>query len=266
MNNIKGKWALLLGASSGFGAATALELAKNGVDIFGVHMDRKSGLEKVDKLNRDIRGYGVDCHYYNINAGDAEERKRVVLDIKKILSANNNINPCIFLHSLAFGTLRDFFPNDQTKAMEKKHIEMTMDVMANSLVYWVQELYYEGLLVKGSRIFAMTSAGAKRVWKTYGAVSAAKASLEAYIRQIAFELASRGITANSIRAGATDTPALRKIPGCDYMLEGAQRKNPSARLTTPEDIAKVIALLSSESSGWMTGNIIGVEGGENIVE
>ena len=50
------------------------------------------------------------------------------------------------------------------------------------------------------------------------------------------------------------------------MLEGAQRKNPSARLTTPEDIAKVIALLSSESSGWMTGNIIGVDGGENIVE
>ena len=71
----------------------------------------------------------------------------------------------------------------------------------------------------------------------YGAVSAAKASLEAHIRQLAMELGPMGITSNAIKAGVTDTPALRKIPGNVGMLDAARRKNPTGRLTTPEDVA-----------------------------
>ena len=104
------------------------------------------------------------------------------------------------------------------------------------------------------------------MWATYGAVSAAKAALESHIRQLTLELAPMGITANAIMAGVTDTPALRKIPGSDEMLNWAQRKNPSGRLTTPQDVADTIGLLSHPKSHWLTGNVICVDGGEFIVD
>src|SRR5262249_44743519 len=123
------------------------------------------------------------------------------------------------------------------------------------------------MLGRGSRIFAMTSAGSERVVPNYGAVSAAKASLESHIRQLTFELAPRGITANAIRAGVTDTPALRRIPGNELLIEVALPRNPSGRLTTPEDVAAFISLLAKPGSAadWLNGNVLGVDGGENIV-
>ena len=110
----------------------------------------------------------------------------------------------------------------------------------------------------------MTSSGATRVIRSYGAVSAAKAALEAHIRQLAYELAPLGVTANAIRAGVTDTPALRRIPEGVALLEHANARNPSGRATRPEDVAKAIAALSDERLQWMTGNVIGVDGGEEI--
>jgi NAD(P)-dependent dehydrogenase (short-subunit alcohol dehydrogenase family) len=110
----------------------------------------------------------------------------------------------------------------------------------------------------------MTSSGGTRVIPSYGAVSAAKAALESHTRQLALELASRGITVNAIRAGVTDTPALRKIPGSDWMIDSALRLNPHGRLTTPEDVAKAIALLAEPDADWISGDVIGVDGGEDV--
>ena len=110
----------------------------------------------------------------------------------------------------------------------------------------------------------MTSSGGHRQWKAYGAVSAAKASLESYCRQLAFELSEYGIAANAIQAGVTDTPALRKIPEYDKMIELALKLNPGNRLTVPKDVAKIIALLGLSENSWLTGNTIRVDGGEDI--
>ena len=63
----------------------------------------------------------------------------------------------------------------------------------------------------------------------------------------------------------TDTPALRKIPGHEAIIAGALRRNPSGRLTTPEDVARAIAALAHPDTYWITGNVIGVDGGEEIV-
>ena len=81
------------------------------------------------------------------------------------------------------------------------------------------------------------------------------------------EVAPMGITANAIRAGVTDTPALRRIPGHERLIEGALQRNPSGRLTTPQDVARFIALLAQPgpAADWVTGNVIGVDGGEDIV-
>jgi NAD(P)-dependent dehydrogenase (short-subunit alcohol dehydrogenase family) len=143
-------------------------------------------------------------------------------------------------------------------------MEMTLDVMAHSLVYWTQDLLHAGLLVSGSRIYAMTSAGDRIVWKSYGAVSAAKSALESHIRQLAFELAPRGITAVAIKAGVTDTPALRKIPGNETIVESAKARNPAGRLTTPADVARCLVDLSRPGTQWLTGCVVHVDGGEDV--
>ena len=150
-------------------------------------------------------------------------------------------------------------------AVNQAQMDMTLDVMAHSLVYWTQELVGRGLMGRGGHIYAMTSSGGARVLPNYGPVSAAKAALESNIRQLASELAPRGITANSIRAGVTNTPALQKIPGHEAIIEMAQRRDPSGRLTMPEDVARAIAALSHPDTYWITGNVIGVDGGEEIV-
>jgi enoyl-[acyl-carrier-protein] reductase (NADH) len=144
-------------------------------------------------------------------------------------------------------------------------MEMTLDVMAHSLVYWVQEIHLNKLLANKGRIFAMTSSGGHTSIPYYGAVSAAKAALESHVRQLAVELGHMSISVNAIMAGVTDTPALRKIPGNESMIEIAKQKNPHGRLTTPEDVAKVISLLCRDGGEWISGGLIHADGGEDIV-
>ena len=150
--------------------------------------------------------------------------------------------------------------------MAQRELEMTLDVMANSLLYWARDLVENGLMREGGRIYSMTSTGDFHAWPSYGAVSAAKAALEAHTRQLALELAPRGITANAIRAGVTDTPALRKIPGSAVMVESAAKRNPHGRLTTPQDVARALVALARPETAWITGNVIGVDGGEEIAD
>ena len=64
-------WALILGASSGFGEAAALELARNGYDIFGVHLDRRAGLKHVEELKEQIAQLDRKAVYFNMNAASS---------------------------------------------------------------------------------------------------------------------------------------------------------------------------------------------------
>ena len=259
------EWALILGASSGFGAATAIELAKHGMNIFGVHLDRQATMTNVQNLIKDIKHTGAKTVFYNINAADSIKRNETLDDIQEQFGNDSSSTVKVLLHSLAFGTLKSFIAKKQEDAITQAQMEMTVDVMAHSLVYWVQGLLTRNLIKRGGRIYGMTSSGGHTAMPFYGAVSAAKASLESHIRQLTMELGPLGITSNAIMAGVTDTPALRKIPGNVKMVEAARLKNPTGRLTTPEDVAKAIVLLSSDEASWISGNVLGVDGGEDIV-
>lgn len=258
-----GNWALILGASSGFGEAAALKLAESGMNIFGVHLDRKASMAHVEEIQTKIKAMGRECVFINMNAADEEKRKEAVA----MMSGKAKGKIKVMMHSLAFGALKPFIDLEgATGTLTKAQFEMTLDVMANSLVYWTQDLVTAGLFDKTARVFAMTSAGSSRVWKSYGAVSAAKASLESYCRQLALELAPLNITANAILAGVTDTPALRKIPGNVAMIESAIERNPYKRLTTPQDVAGAITAFCLPHFDFMTGNTLRIDGGENVVE
>jgi len=257
------QWALILGASSGFGEATGLELARAGYDIIGVHLDRKTTMPHVEEVIGGIRAEGRAAVFFNVNAADPERRVEVLARAREEAGTDGTVG--VLLHSLAFGNLRPYMAESAEEAITPAQMDMTLSVMAHSLVYWTQDLVYAGLMRRGGKIFAMTSAGAMRVLPNYGAVSAAKAALESHIRQLAMELAPRGIAINGIRAGVTDTPALRKIPGNQAIVDTALRRNPSGRLTTTQDVARAMAVLCRPGTEWITGNVIGVDGGEEVV-
>jgi enoyl-[acyl-carrier protein] reductase III len=261
-NDRSKKWALILGASSGFGAACSLALARGGFHIAGVHLDRRSTAANAERIADEIRKTGGEARFFNVNAADPERRTEVIHACRE---AAQESGIALMLHSLAFGTLKPYVSEDVARAIKPPDMNMTLDVMAHSLVYWTQELLQAGLLRRGAKIFAMTSAGGHRVWPTYGAVSAAKAALEAHVRQLAVELASSGISVNALQAGVTDTPAARRIPGSEQMFARAIENNPGRRLTTPEDVAELMAAFAACSSTWTTGNVIRVDGGEDLV-
>lgn len=259
----KSDWALILGASSGFGAATALELARRQFNIIGVHLDTRATLPNAKKVISDIEGMGRQALFFNTNAADIGKRDTVLAKVEEKLRAEDG-TVRLLLHSLAFGTLKPFIAPEPADAINDSQLQMTMEVMANSLIYWVQGVVFRGLMGEGGRVFTMTSSGAHRVIPYYGAVSAAKAALESHVRQLALELAPLKITVNAVRAGVTDTAALRKIPGHEEISRLAVERNPHQRLTTPEDVARVIGILSGPESGWVSGTVIGVDGGEDI--
>ena len=258
MSNAQGapRWALILGVSSGFGAECGIALAGAGYEICGVHLDRKASMPQVEAVKAAIEKQGRKALFFNVNAADPEKRVEV-LDCLQAERAEVGV----LLHSLAFGALKAFVGDD---AVNEQQMDMTLTVMAHSLVYWTQDTFRRGLLKKGARIFSMTSSGSTRAIAFYGAVSAAKAALESHTRQLAYELAPHGIAVNALRAGVTDTPAARKIPGSDKLFEGAARKNPSGRMTTPRDVAGALVALCNPNAGWLTGNVINVDGGEEV--
>lgn len=258
---------MILGASSGFGAAAGRSLARAGYGIVGVHLDLRGTVELANAVRDEIAAIGVPVTFHNANAADEGKRHQIVETTKQTFDERRaeGKDPfiAVVLHSLAFGTTLSYVTKDpDDKQVSQKQLEMTADVMAHSLIYWVRDLVHAGLLSDGSRVFAMTSEGSTKAVPTYGPVSAAKAALEAHVRQLALELIPRGITVNAIRAGVTDTPALRRIPGHEELRRAAEERNPGGRLTRPEDVGEALIALASPHLYWMTGNVIGVDGGE----
>jgi len=134
-------WALVLGASSGFGAATSLALARAGLNVFGVHLDRKATLPNVERLVGEIGALGRQARFFNINAADEEKRAEVVTEMDRVLRERDEMGQVrVMLHSLAFGTLKLFVTDPIKEAVTKAQMDMTLDVMAHSLIYWAQEL------------------------------------------------------------------------------------------------------------------------------
>lgn len=257
------RWALILGASSGFGAAACRALAQAGYDVVGVHLDRRATLPLAEAVARDVEAAGRRCVLVNRNAADEEALNATLDELAALLQAEGG-QVELLLHSLAFGTLQPLaWPPE--RQLRPNQLQMTMEVMAHSLVWWSRAVVQRGLMGRGGRIFAMTSAGSRSVLPSYGAVSAAKAALESHVRQLAVELAPVGVTANAILAGVTDTPALRRIPGHEALIARALAGNPHGRLTTPEDVAAALVELARPGLYWLTGNVLQIDGGESIV-
>ena len=151
-----------------------------------------------------------------------------------------------------------------TAIMDDEDMGRTIYSMGTSLLTWTQRLHAAGLFAADARVIGLTSEGNEVAWRGYAAVAAAKSALESVSRAIAVEFAPHGIRSNIIQPGVTDTPALRVIPGSARMKAGAKMRNPFGRLTTPEDVANVVFLLSLDEAGWINGALIRADGGEHV--
>src|SRR3989338_4307121 len=103
INNEK-YWAVILGASSGFGEAASLQLAKDGYNIICVHLDRQATMPNVERIVAEIKSFNVEPVFYNVNAADEEKRKEIIDDLLKRTEGKPQVK--VVMHSLAFGTLK----------------------------------------------------------------------------------------------------------------------------------------------------------------
>ncbi|KAA6438457.1 SDR family oxidoreductase [Dyadobacter flavalbus] len=255
----KGYWALILGGSSGLGFATALALAQKGMHICILHRNPRMDIPELEQQFGFIRAAGAELITFNLDVVKTENRAVVLSALRERLGTREKLR-CL-VHSIAKGNLKSMVTEP---LLSSEDMMITLQNMAFSLVDWVADIHRAGLFAQDARVISFTSNGSSRAWPYYGAVSAAKAALEAISRQIALEYAPFGIRANCIQAGVTDTPSLRKIPGNEQLIKHTQDKNPFKRLTTPQDVADVVYLLCKDEAAWINGAVIPVDGGEKI--
>ncbi|MGO4918828.1 SDR family oxidoreductase [Maribacter spongiicola] len=255
-------WALILGGSSGLGLATAKKLAKHGYHILILHRDRRADMEVIEMAFNEIRSYGNAVIGMNVDALNAAKRPEIVAQIQQNLPEGNQLK--VLVHSVAKGTLKPMY-SENGPTLTDTDYRITFDAMALSLYEWTKALVEAKLFAEDTRVISFTSEGNTKALPNYSAVSVAKVALEALTRSMALEFAPIGIKANCIQAGITMTKSLSMIPGYEQIKENALKRNPNNRLTTPEDVANAVYLLTTDEAKWITGTVIKVDGGESLI-
>lgn len=251
--------ALILGGSSGLGAATAKKLAGEGYNTVIVHRDLRSDMDEVHVLFDSITAIGGTCHHFNADAIHPNKQIALWKDIKAALKGQKIK---VLVHSIAKGNLKPMIGVDET--LNNQDFQLTVQAMAISLFDWVKQIAMDHYFDEDARVIAFTSEGNTKAIPNYATVSAAKATLEAIVRNISLEFAPMGIKANCIQAGVTKTKSLKLIPNHEALIQNALDRNPNKRLTTPEDVADATFLLTLPEARWITGTVIKVDGGESL--
>lgn len=254
------KWIFILGASSGFGLAIAEKFSKEGHNLILVHRDRKVAIEDIRIQFDKFRQNGSRVIEINTNAITSEGRKLVYETIEKNFKKTDKIK--LFVHSIADGNIGML--KDQSVEEIESNLLHTINAMGVSFLIYTKELVERKLFANDARIIGFTSEGSTRYLKGYSFVGAAKSVLESLCRSMAIEFAPLNITTNLINPGITKTQALKVLPEHKELMEKAKDKNPKGRLTETSDIANIVWLLSKDESAWINGEIIRVDGGEQL--
>lgn len=247
---LAGKTALVTGSSRGLGKAIALELATRGADLVVHYLSGEEGA--LDTARR------------------AEEMGRRTWVVRGNVSNPQDIEQIFGAIAAKAGRLDILVSNAATGKlapaleMTARGWEKTLDTNARAFLLCAQQAVplMEG---RPGHIIAISSQGARKYIPNYVAVGASKAALEAVTRTLAVELAPRGIRVNCVSTGVLDTDALKHFPTRDEMIRMAVEHTPMGRMGTPEDVAKVVAMLCSEDAAWICGQIIIADGGYSLL-
>ena len=255
--SLTGKHALVTGGSRGIGRGIVLKLAEKGVKVaINYRQDKAAASDTLAK----VRERGSDGLIIQADVSRPEDVRRM---LKEVQAAFGRLD--IFV-SNALGEIFTYYRPPLEITPEQW--DRAVDSQAKAFLVGAQEAAQ--LMGKGGRIIAITyrPAGLTGGWQPYVAQGSAKAALESLVRYFAVALASRGITVNALSPGVTEDSVLNALP--QAVQDGLRAWHvagwtPMGRLGTPADIGNAVALLSSEEAGWVTGQVIAVDGGASLM-
>lgn len=245
---LKDKTAVVTGAASGIGRATAETLAAEGAYVFLGDIDEEKGRAAAAELS--ARGLGAE--FIRLDVTDLAS----IAQCKQQAYARRG-HVDIVANVAGWGKIQPFLENDD--AFISKVVELnfmgTVRVTRAFLPTMIERKY--GKIVN-------VSSDAGRVGSLGEAVySGAKGGVIAFTKALAREMARHGITANSVCPGPTDTPLLQAVP--EKHREAFQRAIPMRRFARPSEIADAVVFFASSRSDYITGQVISVSGGLSMV-
>jgi NAD(P)-dependent dehydrogenase (short-subunit alcohol dehydrogenase family) len=255
-------WAVVLGVSSGTGAAAARALARDpGLDVLGVH--RGHHPREADALRDEITALGRRAVLLVADAGTAQAPRDLAPALEQ---AAGSRSVKVFVHSIANASVGRL-ASGQGEWLGPKQIDKTLTSMASSFVYWTQELLRRDMLAPDARLIGLTNTLDDSLVDGCAVIAAAKAALEAYVRALAVELGPLGYRTNLLKFSAVVTPALRRVLG-DAGAEMAAKVHgdlsPSGRACTAEEVGEFVSVLAGPKVAWMNGATIDFTGGTSL--
>jgi 3-oxoacyl-[acyl-carrier protein] reductase len=236
------KKALVTGGSGGIGAAICRRLAADGCHVY-IHANR--GIETAQKLAAEIRATG----------GSAEALSFDVTDSAAVSAALNPLHedqPIQILVNNAGIHDDAVFPG-----MRAEQWHRVIDVSVNGFFNVTQPLMMPMIRSRWGRIINVSSIAGITGNRGQTNYSAAKGALNSATKSLAQEVASRGITVNAVAPGIIDT----SMSEAAFDVETIARMVPMKRAGTPVEVADLIGFLASEQAGYITGQIISINGG-----
>jgi len=244
--DLAGSVALVTGATRGLGLAIARKLCMSGCGVLlNYAHDENAARAAAGALD----GLGPKVHAVRADIGEPGDVGRLLDDIWR---THGRLD--ILVHNAVV-----FHPMPTT-ALRADLCDLDRAVVLGPLLHGIEQL--TELMPSGSgRIIAVSSSGASAVIPRYVSLGMAKAALESLVRYLAVELAGRGITVNTVAVGKLGQP------GSDPAGLPARvaARTPAGRLTTPADVADVIALLCRPEAGWIHGETISIDGGLRLL-
>jgi NAD(P)-dependent dehydrogenase (short-subunit alcohol dehydrogenase family) len=254
----QGSWALVLGCSVGAGAEIARTLARcNQLNVLGFHRGHHTA--EAAELQAEIRERGLRCELVEANAGKLETIPELADEVGGILDGDTIK---VLIHSLADASVGPLVHPSPDAALQPRQLLKSFEVMAHSFVFWGQHLFTRGLFGPQSQIVGLLNYLERHVCEGGGAIGASKAALSGYMRYMAGEYAAYGVRVNGIRFGPVDTFASRHVPGFAVGHAAFAALNPMGRNGNVSDVANMVSLLLDPRAGFVNGEIISVDGGE----
>lgn len=242
--SLKGKVALVTGASRGIGRAIAERLGRDGV---AVAVNYSVNSAEADKVAGAIEASGGKAFAIQADVGRVPE---IVRMFDETLARFGKLD--ILVNNAGI------MPRNPVSAVSEDEFDCVFAVNVKGTFFACQQAATR--LAEGGRIINMSSSTTVRMMPTYGAYVATKGAVEQLTRSLAMELGPRRITVNVISPGPTETELFMSGKTPEQVGHFAQA-SAFGRLGQPMDIAEVVAFLASDDAGWVTGQNIRVNGG-----
>lgn len=253
MGLLNGKIALVFGVANkdSIGWGIAKRLHQEGATILLSY-----AAEALEKRVRPLAAE-VDCDFIELCDVGSDEQLDAVFD--KVKERYGRID--VLVHSVAFAPREDL--GGRFLDVSREGLKIAVDISAYSLIAMCKRA--EPLMPPGSTVMSMTYHAAERVMPKYNAMAVAKAALEIITKYLAADLGPKGISVNAISAGPIKTLAAMGVPGIRTMLRFNEKTSPLRGNVSQDDVGKTAVYLASDWSTGVTGEIIYVDCGYNIL-